>query len=1051
MYRLRLAFTRALGLVVLGFGCVVLGLGCIDRPEPPAARSSAIVNEGARGLKEGPGFFFLSPIAPDGPRAAHGAFEPNLDPTVRVDRVDPSTGATVSTAATFTTRTEDKIRRQPRREFYIVRWQTGRGALDTTASYAIRVAVGGREVGRADVRVVDTDAAFAAVDRSRFVAVRKGAVLAIKFRIERKAVDADEDGVLDWQDNCPTVPNAPGPRPRDALALGPTPSGCDYHDSDCDPQEVDCAAPTPGRQLDTDGDGVGDACECLGVSCVALDRCHAIGTCDKTTGSCSAPVLPDQDLDGVCDVVDGCPADAAKAAPGLCGCGIADRDSDGDLTADCQDGCPLDPLKTAPGLCACGTADTDADGDLVPDCHDACPGDALKAGAGSCGCGVPDVDGDGDGTFDCDDQCPADAAKIRAGGCGCGVADLDTDGDGTLDCHDLCPTDAGKINAGVCGCGVSDADDDGDLVANCIDLCPLDPAKQAPGLCACGVSDRDSDFDGTPDCHDLCPTDGAKIDLGVCGCGRVDSDSDGDGTADCLDFCPDDPLKVDLGVCQCGTADTDGDGDGVADCIDDCPTDPNKLKVGVCGCEKSDVDTDRDGVADCHDPCATDPLKVEPGVCDCGQADIDTDVDGTADCHDLCPHDPAKVDPGLCGCGLSDIDTDGDGTPDCHDLCPADPAKTAPLICGCGVFDVDSDRDGVPDCHDVCPTDPTRADVGPCGAGPAQVDITWMTVSNIYYEIGPLKVLTDGYLTRIPQSNFYGGGGGLAYTYNPVAPDAALVAKVLDALGGPSNLNLLLSGHSHFDHSFDTGVWSALTGAPIIGPRTTCYQVIAQGIPAERCREVVGGEKIVLADGVTMRVVRWNHSGDSVGNPEQHNPIELASIPVLDPVTGGLRAGVAEDFPNGGGGRGYLFTVDGVDGPFSWFFQNSSSKVDLDQPIVVDGVDYGAPIENLKAALADAELTSVDLWLGAGGADIARLVLPVLKPKAYLPVHWDNFYKAFLSPAATYRDSSLATLLSQSGVQLLKPVEVMDKWRLSRAGIQPVANTAVKQALGFTR
>jgi hypothetical protein len=34
-------------------------------------------------------------------------------------------------------------------------------------------------------------------------------------------------------------------------------------------------------------------------------------------------------------------------------------------------------------------------------------------------------------------------------------------------------------------------------------------------------------------------------------------------------------------------------------------------------------------------------------------------------------------------------------------------------------------------------------------------------------------------------------------------------------------------------------------------------------------------------------------------------------------------------------------------------------------------------------------------------------------------------------------------------VKLLKPGQYMDKWRLDRNGVQPVANTAVKSVLGF--
>ena len=236
-------------------------------------------------------------------------------------------------------------------------------------------------------------------------------------------------------------------------------------------------------------------------------------------------------------------------------------------------------------------------------------------------------------------------------------------------------------------------------------------------------------------------------------------------------------------------------------------------------------------------------------------------------------------------------------------------------------------------------------------AGPDHVDITWMSIANMHYQIGALGVLTDGYITRIPESQFHGGGGGYAYTSKAWKPDVEAVSRVLDAIGGPDKVSLLLTGHSHWDHSFDTATWSKLTGAPVIGSRTTCFETMAENLPAERCRAIYGQEKIELAAGVTMRVVRWNHSGDPAKNWEQHDPVELADIPRQDPASGGLKAGVAEDFPNGGGNRGFLFTVDGPQGKYSWYFHDSASAVDLDVPIVIDGVDYGAPIENLKNAM----------------------------------------------------------------------------------------------------
>ena len=345
----------------------------------------------------------------------------------------------------------------------------------------------------------------------------------------------------------------------------------------------------------------------------------------------------------------------------------------------------------------------------------------------------------------------------------------------------------------------------------------------------------------------------------------------------------------------------------------------------------------------------------------------------------------------------------------------------------------------------LCVIAPVRA------AGPSYVDMTWMSISNMYYELGPLRILTDGYFTRLPQSEFFGGGGGLATTRRAFKPDVNAVKRVLAALGGPSSVNLLLTGHSHFDHSFDTATWSQLTGARIIGAKTTCFQAMAENIPANRCTAVDGGEKIALAEGVTMRVVRWNHSGDPATNPEQHNPVELEATPRQDPQTGGLRAGVAEDFPNGGGNRGFLFVVDGPDGRFSWFFQNSASAVDLSVPIVVGGTNYGAPIANLRAALKAEGLESVDLWIGTGGAPVARIVLPVLKPKAYLPVHWDGLWGAFEAGVPQpYSDPSLEMFLAPSGVQLLRPTQYLDKWRLDRNGVRPLQNDATKQVLGFS-
>ena len=83
------------------------------------------------------------------------------------------------------------------------------------------------------------------------------------------------------------------------------------------------------------------------------------------------------------------------------------------------DGCPTDPAKTAPGACGCGTPDTDSDGDTIADCLDNCDaianpdqrdcdangvGDACQIAAGT----PPDCNGNG--AYDV----PAEIATIQA-------------------------------------------------------------------------------------------------------------------------------------------------------------------------------------------------------------------------------------------------------------------------------------------------------------------------------------------------------------------------------------------------------------------------------------------------------------------------------------------------------------------------------------------------------------------------------------------------------------------------------------------------------------
>lgn len=333
---------------------------------------------------------------------------------------------------------------------------------------------------------------------------------------------------------------------------------------------------------------------------------------------------------------------------------------------------------------------------------------------------------------------------------------------------------------------------------------------------------------------------------------------------------------------------------------------------------------------------------------------------------------------------------------------------------------------------------------------PAVARLTWFSIANCLLQVGDLSILIDGYITRIPGPPFFfGGGGGLANTQAPSVPDRAAVERVSEAIDG-KQIDYIFTSHSHFDHSFDTATWARLTSAPVIGSRTTAFQCIAQGLPADRCHIVVGGEVLDLGHGLTCRVIRTNHSGDN-SNPEQHNPVELEAVPQVDPATGGLHAGVAEDFPNGGGGRAYLFTLHNGSDRLSWLYTSSLSAFDLTTPIVVDGTDFGAPLANISAAMADAGLDGVDLWLGVGSTAVAELVLPVVKPATYIPNHWDGLFNPFFTGLPfPYSDPALESMLAADGITLMPQRQYMDAFRLDSSGVTAVPNHEVKRKLGFS-
>lgn len=212
----------------------------------------------------------------------------------------------------------------------------------------------------------------------------------VNVRLTTTGTDSDGDGLVDTVDNCPAAANA--------------------------------------NQMDTDGDGMGDACD------------------------------TDDDEDGVADLNDNCPFVANPDQMNLDGDNFGDacdNDDDGDTVFNINDNCPvianLSQLDTdADG--AGNACDSDDDNDGVTDDADNCPlivnGDQLDTDMDGSG-DACDGDDDGDGLPDSFENNygfnPLDAADAGMDSDGDGLTNLqefeynsnpllsDTDGDGLTD------------------------------------------------------------------------------------------------------------------------------------------------------------------------------------------------------------------------------------------------------------------------------------------------------------------------------------------------------------------------------------------------------------------------------------------------------------------------------------------------------------------------------------------------------------------------------------------------------------------------------------------
>ncbi|NBB17432.1 MBL fold metallo-hydrolase [Caulobacter sp. SLTY] len=235
--------------------------------------------------------------------------------------------------------------------------------------------------------------------------------------------------------------------------------------------------------------------------------------------------------------------------------------------------------------------------------------------------------------------------------------------------------------------------------------------------------------------------------------------------------------------------------------------------------------------------------------------------------------------------------------------------------------------------------------------------VRFMGTSTLLFDDGETRILIDGFFTR-------------SETWNPfarIAPDPKAIDHAIRR-AGIDRLDAILVAHSHHDHAMDSADVALLTGAELVGSRSTANIAVGRGLP--RPRQTVEDRKAWTFGRFNITVIPSPHSPSLFGRPLFEGEID-APLPQR-PRMKAYREG---------GGYSFLIEHDGLR--------------------VLVHPSAGASPGQYRRHRADVVFLGIGSLGKQGGRFADRYwgeVVQTTQARLVIPIHWDDFTRPLTEP-----------------------------------------------------